>query len=85
MLIASRCLLGKEVRENMHGEVSSLLRELIGGLRLVSMFIPYVPIPVHRAVNGHERGSRRYSPEPPGRTGAPAAPLPGTTTTYELA
>ncbi|XP_006648586.1 obtusifoliol 14-alpha demethylase-like [Oryza brachyantha] len=48
MLIASRCLLGKEVRENMFDEVSSLLHELIGGLHLVSMFFPYLPTPAHR-------------------------------------
>ncbi|KAF0935573.1 hypothetical protein E2562_034756 [Oryza meyeriana var. granulata] len=48
MLIASRCLLGKEVRENMFDEVSSLLHELIGGLQLISMFFPYLPTPAHR-------------------------------------
>ncbi|KAL6851538.1 hypothetical protein ACP4OV_020471 [Aristida adscensionis] len=48
MRIASRCLLGKEVREKMHGEVSSLLRELIGGLHLLSMFFPHLPLPAHR-------------------------------------
>lgn len=48
MLMASRCLLGKEVREKMHDEVSSLLRELTGGLHLLSMFLPYLPTPAHR-------------------------------------
>ena len=48
LLIASRCLLGKEVRDHMHDEVSSLLRELIGGLHLVSLFFPYLPTPAHR-------------------------------------
>ncbi|KAL6622426.1 hypothetical protein ACP70R_032305 [Stipagrostis hirtigluma subsp. patula] len=48
MLIASRCLLGKEVREKMLDEVSQLLHELIGGMHLVSMFFPYLPIPAHR-------------------------------------
>jgi len=48
LLIASRCLLGKEVRDHMHDEVSSLLRELIGGLHLVSLFFPYLPTPARR-------------------------------------
>ncbi|KAG2639417.1 hypothetical protein PVAP13_2KG012600 [Panicum virgatum] len=48
MLIASRCLLGKEVRDHMHGEVSSLFHDLIGGLHLVSMFLPHLPTPAHR-------------------------------------
>jgi sterol 14-demethylase len=48
MRIASRCLLGKEVRDHMHGEVSSLLHDLIGGLHLVSMFFPHLPTPAHR-------------------------------------
>jgi sterol 14alpha-demethylase len=48
MLMASRCLLGREVRENMFDEDSSLLHELIGGLHLVSMFFPYLPTPGHR-------------------------------------
>lgn len=48
LLIVSRCLLGKEVRDHMHDEVSSLLRELIGGMHLVSLFLPYLPTPGHR-------------------------------------
>uniref|UniRef100_A0A0E0JZ72 Obtusifoliol 14-alpha demethylase n=1 Tax=Oryza punctata TaxID=4537 RepID=A0A0E0JZ72_ORYPU len=48
MLIASRCLLGKEVRENMFDEVASLLHELMGGMHLISMFFPYLPTPGHR-------------------------------------
>jgi len=48
LLIASRCLLGKEVRDHMHGEVSSLFHDLIGGLHLVSMFLPHLPTPAHR-------------------------------------
>ncbi|TVU30234.1 hypothetical protein EJB05_21844, partial [Eragrostis curvula] len=48
LLMASRCLLGREVREHMHEEVSSLLRGLIGGMHIVSMFFPYLPTPGHR-------------------------------------
>uniref|UniRef100_A0A0E0NDX6 Obtusifoliol 14-alpha demethylase n=2 Tax=Oryza TaxID=4527 RepID=A0A0E0NDX6_ORYRU len=48
MLIASRCLLGKEVRENMFDEVASLFHELMGGMHLISMFFPYLPTPGHR-------------------------------------
>uniref|UniRef100_A0A0D3F4F1 Cytochrome P450 n=1 Tax=Oryza barthii TaxID=65489 RepID=A0A0D3F4F1_9ORYZ len=48
MLIASRCLLGKEVRENMFDEVASLFHELMGGMHVISMFFPYLPTPGHR-------------------------------------
>ncbi|TVU30232.1 hypothetical protein EJB05_21842, partial [Eragrostis curvula] len=48
MLMASRCLLGKEVREHTHDEVCSFMLELIDGLNIVSMFFPYLPTPAHR-------------------------------------
>ncbi|KAK3161676.1 hypothetical protein QOZ80_1BG0080070 [Eleusine coracana subsp. coracana] len=41
MLIASRCLLGTEVRENMFGEVHTLFRELYNGMGLTSVLFPY--------------------------------------------
>ncbi|KAL6841659.1 hypothetical protein ACP4OV_028598 [Aristida adscensionis] len=44
MLISGRCLLGKEVREKMFGEVLTLLHQLFdNGLRLTSLFFPYAP------------------------------------------
>ncbi|TVU38858.1 hypothetical protein EJB05_12253 [Eragrostis curvula] len=48
MLIASRCLLGKEVRENMMDKVPKLLHDLMGGFHLISVFFPYLPTPAHR-------------------------------------
>uniref|UniRef100_A0A0E0KZR8 Cytochrome P450 n=1 Tax=Oryza punctata TaxID=4537 RepID=A0A0E0KZR8_ORYPU len=47
-LIASRCLLGEEVRDKMFGEVSTLLRELNDGMRLITILFPRLPIPAHR-------------------------------------
>uniref|UniRef100_I1PTB4 Obtusifoliol 14-alpha demethylase n=2 Tax=Oryza glaberrima TaxID=4538 RepID=I1PTB4_ORYGL len=47
-LIASRCLLGEEVRDKMFDEVSTLLRELNDGMRLVTILFPRLPIPAHR-------------------------------------
>ncbi|KAL5202802.1 hypothetical protein ABZP36_013754 [Zizania latifolia] len=46
-LIASRCLLGEEVREKMFGEVSTLLRDINDGMRLVTIMFPRLPIPAH--------------------------------------
>nr|CAB3451672.1 unnamed protein product [Digitaria exilis] len=43
MLTASRCLLGEEVRDHMHGEVSSLLHDLTA-----CSSRPYLPTPAHR-------------------------------------
>ncbi|XBH59476.1 hypothetical protein VPH35_080749 [Triticum aestivum] len=49
MLIASRCLLGKEVREKMFEEVSVLINDLCkNGMHFISLFFPYIPIPAHR-------------------------------------
>ncbi|KAL6654833.1 hypothetical protein ACP70R_008298 [Stipagrostis hirtigluma subsp. patula] len=49
MLISSRCLLGKEVREKMFDEVFSLFHELTeNSLRLTSLLFPYAPTPTTR-------------------------------------
>uniref|UniRef100_M8BMF7 Obtusifoliol 14-alpha demethylase n=1 Tax=Aegilops tauschii TaxID=37682 RepID=M8BMF7_AEGTA len=49
MLIASRCLLGKEVRGKIFGEFYTLFTEIDeGGVNLVSFMLPYIPIPVNR-------------------------------------
>ncbi|XP_044969284.1 obtusifoliol 14-alpha demethylase-like [Hordeum vulgare subsp. vulgare] len=49
LLIASRCLLGKEVREKMFQEVSVLLQDLFeNGLLLITLLCPHLPILAHR-------------------------------------
>lgn len=48
MLIASRCLLGYEVREKIFGEFYTLFTEIKEGVNLVSSMLPYIPIPVNR-------------------------------------
>ncbi|KAF8765617.1 hypothetical protein HU200_008108 [Digitaria exilis] len=48
MLISSRCLLGKEVRNKMFDEIHTLFNELDNGMRLSSVMFPYAPIPVNR-------------------------------------
>lgn len=47
MLISSRCLLGKEVRENMFDEVNTLFRE-IGNVTFISFLFPYLRTPANR-------------------------------------
>ncbi|KAM0836060.1 hypothetical protein ACQ4PT_062535 [Festuca glaucescens] len=47
MLISSRCLLGKEVRENMFDEVNALLRDLGNGVSLINFLYPYLPTPAN--------------------------------------
>ncbi|XP_006657674.1 obtusifoliol 14-alpha demethylase-like [Oryza brachyantha] len=56
MLIAGRCLLGREVRERMLGEVFDLYRDLDNGTRLISTLLPYLPTPAHRR---RDRAHRR--------------------------
>ncbi|KAG8100006.1 hypothetical protein GUJ93_ZPchr0013g36641 [Zizania palustris] len=48
LLISSRCLLGREVRESMVDEVCTLFRDLADGLQFISLFLPYLPTPAHR-------------------------------------
>uniref|UniRef100_A0ACD5UX52 Uncharacterized protein n=1 Tax=Avena sativa TaxID=4498 RepID=A0ACD5UX52_AVESA len=48
MLITSRCLLGKEVREDMFDEVNTLFGELGNGLNMISFLYPYLPTPACR-------------------------------------
>ncbi|KAJ4807331.1 Lanosterol 14-alpha demethylase [Rhynchospora pubera] len=46
-LTTARCLLGREVRENLTEEVSTLIRDLAGGVLPISVLFPYLPIPAH--------------------------------------
>eukprot|EP00898_Chlorokybus_atmophyticus_P001267 jgi/Chlat1/2140/Chrsp17S02727 len=48
ILTASRCLLGREVRENMFEQVSALFHDLDLGMLPISVLAPYLPIPAHR-------------------------------------
>ncbi|KAF8763011.1 hypothetical protein HU200_008859 [Digitaria exilis] len=49
LLITNRCLLGKQIRENMFEEVATLIDELFkNGLNLIALFFPYLPIKPHR-------------------------------------
>lgn len=47
-LTASRCLLGKEVRESMQDEIAELIHVLDDGMQLISVFAPHAPIEAHR-------------------------------------
>ncbi|CAL4893601.1 unnamed protein product [Urochloa decumbens] len=48
MLISSRCLLGKEVRDKMFDEIHTLFHELDNGMHISSVLFPYAPTPVNR-------------------------------------
>ncbi|KAL6610227.1 hypothetical protein ACP70R_040196 [Stipagrostis hirtigluma subsp. patula] len=48
MLISSRCLLGKEVRDKMFDDIHMLFHELDNGMRLLSVLFPYAPTPANR-------------------------------------
>lgn len=48
MFIASRCLLGKEVRESMFDEFFTLFHQIEEGVNLTSFLFPYIPIPTNR-------------------------------------
>ncbi|KAK1683669.1 hypothetical protein QYE76_044517 [Lolium multiflorum] len=48
MLISSRCLVGKEVREKMFGQFCKLFHEIEEGVNFASFMFPYIPIPVNR-------------------------------------
>eukprot|EP00899_Mesostigma_viride_P025282 jgi/Mesvir1/5939/Mv00704-RA.1 len=48
ILTASRCLLGREVRENMFEQVASYFHDLDLGMLPISVIAPYLPIEAHR-------------------------------------
>jgi len=45
ILTASRCLLGREVREHLFGDVYRLLREIDEGINPIAIINPYLPLP----------------------------------------
>ncbi|XP_062110821.1 obtusifoliol 14-alpha demethylase [Humulus lupulus] len=48
ILTASRCLLGREVRDKLFDDVSALFHDLDNGMLPISVLLPYLPIPAHR-------------------------------------
>ena len=48
VLTASRCLLGREIRETLFSEVTNLVHDLDKGMVPLSVFFPYAPIEAHR-------------------------------------
>lgn len=48
ILTASRCLLGREVRDKLFDDVSALFHDLDNGMLPISVIVPYLPIPAHR-------------------------------------
>ena len=48
LLITSRCLLGREVRENLLDDVATLFHDLCNGMQPVSVIFPYLLTPAHR-------------------------------------
>ncbi|KMZ66051.1 hypothetical protein ZOSMA_2G00630 [Zostera marina] len=48
ILTASRCLLGREVRDKLFDDVSALFHDLDNGMMPISVVFPYLPIPAHR-------------------------------------
>uniref|UniRef100_A0A1D1ZGC4 Obtusifoliol 14-alpha demethylase n=1 Tax=Anthurium amnicola TaxID=1678845 RepID=A0A1D1ZGC4_9ARAE len=48
ILTASRCLLGREVRNKLFEDVSCLFHDLDNGMLPISVIFPYLPIPAHR-------------------------------------
>lgn len=47
IMTASSCLMGREVRENLHTQVADLYRLLDEGITPLSFFFPNAPIPQH--------------------------------------
>ena len=73
ILTASRCLMGREVREQLFEDVAQLYQDLDEGLTPLSVFFPYLPLPAHKKrdaardemvrVFGRIMKSRREHPE----------------------
>ena len=48
ILTASRCLMGREIREQLFDKVASLYHDLDDGMQPISVLFPYLPIEAHR-------------------------------------
>jgi sterol 14-demethylase len=48
ILTASRCLMGREVREHLFDRVADLFHDLDMGMQPISVIFPYLPIAAHR-------------------------------------
>lgn len=48
VLTGSRCIMGREVRENLFGEVPHLIHDLDQGMQPISVLAPYLPTEAHR-------------------------------------
>jgi sterol 14-demethylase len=48
VFIASRCLIGREFRQNVSAEFAQLYHDLEGGINLLAFFWPYLPLPSFR-------------------------------------
>ena len=48
VFIASRCLLGRDFRDNMSAHFAKLYHDLQGGINLIAFFAPSLPIPAFR-------------------------------------
>jgi sterol 14alpha-demethylase len=48
ILTGSRCIMGREVRENLFGEVSHLIHDLDQGMQPISVLAPHLPTAAHR-------------------------------------
>ncbi|GAB5361249.1 hypothetical protein AAMO2058_000697300 [Amorphochlora amoebiformis] len=48
ILTSSRCLMGKDVRENLFGQVANLYHDLDQGITPLSVFMPNAPTAAHR-------------------------------------
>nr|CAD1820427.1 unnamed protein product [Ananas comosus var. bracteatus] len=71
ILTASRCLLGREVREKLFDNVSALFHDLDNGMQPISVIFPYLPIPAHRQRDAPVPALLRSSP----LSSRPAKPL----------
>lgn len=56
--VASRCLLGAEIRDRLDDEFASLFHDLQGGINTLGFFAPHVPTPRHRR---RDRARRKFS------------------------
>lgn len=48
ILTGSRCIMGREVRENLFGEVSHLIHDMDQGMQPISVLANWLPIKAHR-------------------------------------
>ena len=59
LFIATRCLLGNEIRRHFSAEFARMYQDLHGGMSILAYFMPHAPLPAFRRRDRAREGVQR--------------------------